>query len=57
MIEKQIINNQLYVWIIRYPHGKQLLYKRWLGYDYGMVMDRQPFIAKDVELIKSENNA
>lgn len=52
MIEKQTINNELYVWIIKYPYGKQLLYKRWLNYGYGVVMDRQPFTAKDVESVK-----
>ena len=50
MITKEKINNELYVWI--WEKGiKSLLYKRWLTRDYGMVMDRQPFTAKDVEAV------
>ena len=51
MITKEKINNELYVWI--YVKGlKQLLYKRWLDKNYGMVMDKQPFTAKDTEIFK-----
>lgn len=47
MITKEKIGNELYVWI--WERGlKSLLYKRWLDKDYGMVMDKQPFTAKDV---------
>lgn len=49
MITKEVIKNELYVWI--WERGlKKLLYKRWLDKGYGMVMDRQPFTAKDTEL-------
>jgi hypothetical protein len=44
MIYKEIIGNELYVWC-----NGSLLYKRWFHRDYGMVMCRQPFTAKDVE--------
>lgn len=44
MVHKKVIGRELYV----YMNGS-LLYKRWLDYDYGMVMCRQPFTAKDVE--------
>ena len=48
MIKKEKIGSELYVWI--WERGlKKLLYKRWLNRDYGMVMDRQPFTAKDTE--------
>lgn len=47
MVHKEIIGNELYV----YMNGS-LLYKRWLNYDYGMVMCRTPFTAKDVESFK-----
>ena len=48
MITKEKIGNELYVYI--YFNGKkELLYKRWLKYGYGMVMDRMPFTAKDIE--------
>jgi hypothetical protein len=48
MITKEKIGNELYVWI--WIKGKaELLYKRWINKDYGMVMDRQPFTAKDTE--------
>jgi hypothetical protein len=47
-ITKEIIGNELYLWI--WERGiKKLLYKRWLDKDYGMVMDKQPFTAKDTE--------
>lgn len=44
MIHKETIGNELYV----YCNGS-LLYKRWLEQDYGMVMCRQPFTAKDTQ--------
>lgn len=47
MVYKIVINQELYV----YMNGS-LLYKRWLTNDYGMVMCRQPFTAKDVESFK-----
>ena len=51
MVTKNKIGNELYVWI--WERGvKQLLYKRWLDREYGMVMDRQPFTAKDTEQFK-----
>lgn len=51
MIKKEVIKNELYVWI--YEKGlKQLLYKRWINRGFGVVMDRQPFTAKDTELFK-----
>ena len=51
MITKERIGNELYVWI--WDRGiKTLLYKRWIDRGYGMVMDRQPFTAKDTELFK-----
>lgn len=50
MITKEIIKNELYVWIFCPIKRKwDLLYKRWIDKDYGMVMDRQPFTAKDVK--------
>lgn len=51
MVTKKIIGNELYVYI--WVGGKRdLLYKRWLDKGFGMVMDRQPFTAKDVECNK-----
>jgi len=51
MVTKERIGNELYVWI--WVGGKRdLLYKRWLDKGYGVVMDRQPFTAKDVESFK-----
>ena len=51
MITKERIKNELYVWI--WIRGiKQLLYKRWIDKNYGVVMDRQPFTAKDTESFK-----
>lgn len=48
MITKTTEDNQLFVWI--WIKGKaELLYKRWINKDYGMVMGRQPFTAKDTE--------
>ena len=52
MITKEKIGNELYVWI--YVLGKkELLYKRWLNYGYGMVFcdkwGSRNFTAKDVE--------
>ena len=48
MITKERIKNELYVWIWL-KGSKQLLYKRWISAGYGVVMDRQPFHAKDTE--------
>lgn len=51
MITKTTEGNQLFVWI--WIKGKaELLYKRWLGKDYGIIMDRQPFTSKDTESFK-----
>ena len=51
MITTDKIKNELYVWI--WERGlKKLLYKRWLDRDYGVVMDRQPFSAKDTDSFK-----
>jgi hypothetical protein len=48
MITSEKVKNELYVWI--WIRGiKQLLYKRWLDRGFGMVMDIQPFTAKDTE--------
>ena len=43
-IHKEVIGNELYVWC-----NGSMLYKRWIDREYGMVMDRQPFTAKDTE--------
>lgn len=48
MITKEKIGNELYVWI--WERGlKSLLYKRWIKQGYGMVMDRIPFTAKEID--------
>ena len=47
MITKINTGLELYV----YMNGT-LLYKRWLEKGYGVVFDRQPFTAKDVEQFK-----
>lgn len=44
MIHKEVINNELYV----YMNGS-LLYKRWLNLGYGKVFCLSPFTAKDTE--------
>lgn len=44
MIYKEIINNELYV----YMNGS-LLYKRWLDKGHGIVLCRTPFRAIDIE--------
>ena len=50
MIKKENIGNELYVWIFCPIKRKwDLLYKRWLKNGYGMVMDRIPFTAKDID--------
>lgn len=50
MIKKETIHNQLYVWIFCPIKRKwDLLYKRWIDNGYGMVMDRIPFTAKDID--------
>lgn len=48
-IHKEVVGNELYVWC-----NGSLLYKRWIKQDYGMVMDRQPFTAKDTESFKNK---
>lgn len=48
-VYKEVVGNELYVWC-----NGSLLYKRWLKQDYGMVMDRQPFTAKDTESFKNK---
>ena len=58
MITKEKIGNELYVWI--WERGlKKLLYNRWIDKGHGVVMDRQPFKAKDTEFfnqsIKDKN--
>ncbi|HMT02286.1 MAG TPA: hypothetical protein PKD00_03100 [Burkholderiales bacterium] len=56
MIKKEQILNELYVYIFCPIKRKwDLLYKRWLDKNYGKVMDRQPFTAKDVEINKTKN--
>ena len=51
MIKKEQIPNELYVYIFCPIKRKwDLLYKRWFDKNYGKVMDRQPFTAKDVEV-------
>ena len=53
MIKKETIGNELYIWIFcPLKRGWDLLYKRWINKDYGVVMDRTPFTAKDTELFK-----
>jgi hypothetical protein len=54
MITKEIIKNELYVWIW-FDGKRELLYKRWLDKGYGMVMDKIPFTAKDIDNIKKTN--
>lgn len=55
MITKEKVGNELYVYIFCPIKRKMdLLYKRWIDKDYGMVMDRQPFTAKDTELFKNK---
>ena len=50
MIKKETVDNQLFVWIFCPIKRKwDLLYKRWLKNGYGMVMDRMPFTAKDID--------
>lgn len=57
MIKKEVIKNELYVWILCPIKRKwDLLYKRWINRDYGMVMDRQPFTAKGTEQFKNSHN-
>lgn len=49
MIKKEQIGQELYVWIFCPIKRKwDLMYKRWLNLGYGMVMDRIPFTAKDI---------
>ena len=55
MITKEVIGNELYVWILG-NGSRQLLYKRWLNKGYGMVMDRVPFTARDTESFRNETN-
>ena len=52
MIEREVIGNELYVYIF-FEGKKELLYKRWLDKDYGVVMDRTPFTARDTEHFKN----
>jgi len=50
MIKKERIGHELYVWILCPIKRKwDLLYKRWIDRDYGVVMDRLPFSAKDID--------
>ena len=50
MIKKETVDNQLFVWIFCPIKRKwDLLYKRWLKNGYGMVMDKMPFTAKDID--------
>ncbi len=50
MIKKENIGNELQVWIFCPIKRKwDLLYKRWIKNGYGMVMDRMPFTAKDID--------
>ena len=50
MIKKETIGNEIYVWIFCPIKRKwDLLYKRWLDKGFGMVMDRMPFTAKDID--------
>jgi hypothetical protein len=55
MITKEIVNNELYVFIFK-DGKKSLLYKRWINRQYGMVMDTIPFTAKDIDNIKNKLN-
>lgn len=56
MIEKEVIGNELYVYITRYGYKRSLLYKRWINRGYGMVMDRIPFTANDIDMQKIKSN-
>jgi len=48
MISKEKKGNELYVWF--WERGlKTLIYKRWIDKGYGMVMDRIPFTAKEID--------
>jgi hypothetical protein len=50
MIKKERIKNELYVYIFCPIKRKwDLMYKRWIGAGYGVVMDRTPFTANDIE--------
>ncbi len=51
MIVKERIGNELYIYIL-YEGMKRLLYKRWIDKEYGVVMCKISFSAKDVENIK-----
>ena len=56
MIKKQRIEHELYVWILcPIKRRWDLLYKRWLDRDYGVVMGRLPFNAREVD--KEQNAA
>lgn len=56
MIKKETLNNELYIYIFCPIKRKwDLLYKRWLKLDYGMVMDRIPFTSKDINNERSNN--
>lgn len=47
MIVSETINNEVYVWIFK--NGKKdLLYKRWLNKNYGIVMCLTPFTAQEI---------
>lgn len=41
--KKEVIGNELYL----YNTKGQLIYKRWLDYDYGKVMDVMPYGKND----------
>jgi hypothetical protein len=50
MIKKESVGKELYIYIFCPIKRKwDLLYKRWLDKNYGMIMDRQPFTANDVD--------
>ena len=50
MIKKEITETELYVWIFCPIKRKwDLLYKRWLKNGFGMVMDRMPFTAREID--------
>lgn len=58
MVKKEKIGNELYVYILCPIKRKwDLLYKRWLDKDYGMVMDIQPFISKNRTQPASHKNS
>lgn len=50
MIKKEVIKDELYVWIFCPIKRKwDLLYKRWINKGFGIIMDRLPFTSKEIK--------